>query len=293
MITDDEFTEQFHGAVIRLVLLSHQIPAGWETSAIGSRAFRQQVQVGFRIADRILLPETASDSPQHSLMLLTLPDTTPAADFSAHQPATESLRRWVAAGDPSEDAVPMLIQLQGVLMCVGTNRAAVSGSPERIQSVTGAVLEHFWLQTELQQIEHQTASRWSELEEDTPAAFEWTDAMLARREQLQQRFQTMIIVKAKLARLAPLIESPAAWPPTLASQAAERLREKSRLPDRLQFLRDQLDVFERVYELCGQRMSDFISSRKSHTLEWIIVVLLAFETLLLVVDLLGTLTTTP
>jgi uncharacterized Rmd1/YagE family protein len=45
-----------------------------------------------------------------------------------------------------------------------------------------------------------------------------------------------------------------------------------------------------VYEPCGQRISDFLSSRKSHTLEWVIVVLLACETLLLVVDLLSSLT---
>jgi len=44
--------------------------------------------------------------------------------------------------------------------------------------------------------------------------------------------------------------------------------------------------------LCAQRLSDFTSSRKSHHIEWIIVGLLAFEVLLLVIDLLGTLTDT-
>ncbi len=70
------------------------------------------------------------------------------------------------------------------------------------------------------------------------------------------------------------------------------LREKSRLGDRLQFLREQTEVFETVYELCGQRVSDYVSSRRSHTLEWIIIVLLAFETILLVVDMLGVVTAT-
>lgn len=271
-------------------MLGKHIPDGWESGSIGSRSFRELVQVGFR-------PHQGNESPSQStttktLLLLTLPDTTPSADFSTDQPSTEALRVWVRAGDTSEDSLPMLIQLQGALICVGPDRIAISGASERIHSVTGPALEYFWLQSELQLMEQRTANRWSELEQDTPAAFEVIEPMLERRSQLQQRFQQMISEKAQLARLAPLIECPAAWPPTLATQAAERLREKSRLSDRLQFLRDQQEVFERVYELCGQRLSDFVSSRKSHTLEWIIVVLLAFETLLLAIDLLGTLSGT-
>lgn len=268
-------------------MLGKHISDGWESASIGSRSFRELVHVGFRPQHGI--ESLTQSETTRTLLILTLPDTTPRADFSTDQPSAEALRQWVRAGDVSDESLPMLIQLQGILICVGTDRIAISGAPERIQSVSGAALEYFWLQSELQMIEHRTANRWSELEEDTPAAFEVIEPMLERRSQLQQRFQQMIAEKARLARLAPLIDCPATWPPTLASQAAERLREKSRLSDRLQFLRDQLDVFERVYEPCGQRISDFISSRKSHTLEWIIVVLLAFETLLLAISLLGTL----
>lgn len=290
MTHDTQISQTIPGSVIQIVVLGQRLPDGWESTAIGSRAFRELVRIGFR-------PQPGTESPtlpeeSRTLLLLTLPDKTPNADFSADQPAVESLRAWVRADDSSEESLPMLIQLQGVLICVGRDRIAISGSPDRMQSVTGAALEYFWLQSELQQMELRTAGRWSELEEDTPAAFEVIEPMLERRRQLQRRFQQMISEKARLARLAPLIECPPVWPPTLASQAAERLREKSRLPDRLQFLRDQLEVFERVYEMCGQRISDFISSRKSHTLEWIIVVLLAFETLLLAVDLLSTLSGT-
>ncbi|MEI7702714.1 MAG: hypothetical protein WCK86_23160 [Planctomycetia bacterium] len=181
-----------------------------------------------------------------------------------------------------------MIQLQGVLICAGPGRVAISGVEERIRAVTGAALEFFWLDSEVRRLERVTGERWEELEEDTPAAFELTESLLNRREQLQARFQQMITSKTAVARLAPMIECPATYPPTLSSQAGERLREKSRLGDRLQFLREQVEVFEKVYELCGQRVSDFVSSRKSHLLEWIIIVLLAFETLLLVVDLLGT-----
>ena len=280
------------GASLQAILLAAQLPAGWEPATFGSRLFRSCTSIGTASPERLAEQSAAVQTGSHSLLLLTLPDTTPVADFSLSQPHTEALRLWVAAADSPDDGPAQLIQLQGVLMCVGRSRVAISGTPDRIEAVVGSVVEHCWLQAQVQQLEQQIAGRWQELEQDTPAAFELNEAMLERRQLLQERFGRMIAAKALLARLAPLIDCPAAWPPTLTSQSAERLREKSRLSDRLQLLRDQLEVFERVYEPCGQRISDFLSSRKSHTLEWVIVVLLAFETLLLVVDLLSSLTET-
>jgi len=51
----------------------------------------------------------------------------------------------------------------------------------------------------------------------------------------------------------------------------------------------QLDLFERVYELCGHRASEFTLSRKSLTLEWVIIVLLGAQTILVIIDMLANL----
>ncbi len=279
----------FPGAVIRRVLFSNEIPNGWELVSTGSGAFRRSIRIALAPLGRgDEFGGQSESSGGLTMQLLTLPDASAARDLSSGVATTDALRLWVSAGDSVEGTVPLLIQLQGVLICAGPARIAISGTEERIRAVTGAALEFFWLDSEVRRLERVTGDRWEELEEDTPAAFELTESLLNRRVQLQARFQQMISSKATVARLAPMIECPATYPPTLASQAGERLREKSRLGDRLQFLREQVDVFEKVYELCGQRVSDFVSSRKSHLLEWIIIVLLAFETLLLVVDLLGT-----
>jgi len=280
----------FPDATVRPILLARQIPPGWQQQQIGSPVFRRHINVGFGPPQRLSDRSPATD--QHTVVLLSVPDSATDARYSLQQPAAALLTDWVAETQLEEDGPPQVIQLQGVLMCAGSTRIAVSGSPERMQAVTGAVVEHFWLQSEIRRLEQQTADRWQELEEDTPAAFELTEPLLERRQQLQQRFQLVIAARATLTRLAPLIDCPAVWPPTLASQASERLREKSRLPDRLQILREQLEVYEQVYEQCGQRLSDFSSSRKSQNLEWIIIVLLAAELLLLVVDLLSSLSET-
>ena len=49
---------------------------------------------------------------------------------------------------------------------------------------------------------------------------------------------------------------------------------------RLDFLGQQLEVFEKTYDSCGQRASDFMQSRTGHLLELIIIVLLLTQIIL-------------
>ncbi|MEY3173426.1 MAG: hypothetical protein RLZZ436_1340 [Planctomycetota bacterium] len=285
--------EAISGAIIRHVLLAGRVPEGLEAIDLGSRRLERRVRAAWGSADELRKAlRRAEISEGLTLQLLTLSEPIVGTEYSLDVSALEALRSWASGGGSAMDQPPLLIQLQGVLICVGSDRIGLAGASERIAAVEGATLEYFWLHAEVSGLEQRIDDRWCELDEDTAVAFELSVATLDRREQLRQRFQQMIAAKALLARLAPLIECPVIYPPTLSSQAAERLREKSRLGERLQHLREQLEVFERVYELCGQRMSDFISSRRSHLLEWIIVVLLSFELLLMVIDWLGTLTET-
>ncbi len=288
--------EILSGAVVRHVLLAKQIPQQLELISTGLPGLERHLQAGIgsseQVQEALLQQNAGGGSGGVALQLLTLAETADNAGNAFDLQMLDALRFWVHGDAASAGPAPLLIQLQGVLICAGPQRIALAGTAERMTAVTGATLEFVWLQMEVSRLEQQIDERWPELDEDTPAAFELSAAMLERRERLQRRFQQMIAAKALLARLAPRIHCPVIYPPTLASQAAERLREKSRLSERLEHLSEQLEVFQQVYELCSQRLSDFISSRKSHMLEWIIVVLLTFELLLLALDLLSRLTTT-
>ena len=72
----------------------------------------------------------------------------------------------------------------------------------------------------------------------------------------------------------------------LANQLADRLREKAHVEERGEAVAAQLEVFERIYEMNSQKIGDFAIARQSHALEWIIIVLLATEALLLLLDIL-------
>ncbi|MFM9059640.1 MAG: hypothetical protein ACKOSQ_11045 [Planctomycetaceae bacterium] len=223
---------------------------------------------------------TAGDAtaPAADLTLLVVPAR--AADAEGLAP--EELA-WVEAAGPVQ-----AIAVHGAALAWAAGRAAIRVEPARLDAVRAAVVEFCFHERELRAIEAEVAAGWPEVEADAPLAFEFRDRDADRRRALGERFRRTVSLRARLARLAPHLDRPPLHPPTLASQVGERLRERSRMAERAGFLTGQIEVQERVYDLCGQRSSDWALSRKSTTLEWAIVVLIAIETVLILVDLLAT-----
>ncbi len=194
-------------------------------------------------------------------------------------------RDWVDA--PETSANSLMLTLHGAVVLWRSGRSAILANPERMDSVLDALMEFSFYELHLRKMEGEIGAGWIQLEQDSPLAFDFTDTGLSQRSDLKNRFQRAISLSGQLARLTPQIHHPPVYPPTLRSQVAERLRERTRLTERLEFLGGQLEVFERVYEMCGQRASEFSLARKGHTLEMILILLLSLQTLFLIVDLLS------
>ncbi|MCY2945736.1 MAG: hypothetical protein NT142_14595 [Planctomycetota bacterium] len=194
-------------------------------------------------------------------------------------------RDWVDA--PESSANSLMLTLHGAVVLWRSGRSAILANPERMDSVLDALMEFSFYELHLRKMEGEIGAGWIQLEQDSPLAFDFTDTGLSQRSDLKNRFKRAISLRGQLARVTPQIHHPPVYPPTLRSQVAERLRERTRLTERLEFLGGQLEVFERVYEMCGQRASEFSLARKGHTLEMILILLLALQTLFLIFDLLS------
>lgn len=197
-------------------------------------------------------------------------------------------RAWV---EGESDAAPkgLLISLQGTQILWVPGRAAVLAPAECLPAVRPALVEFSQHEAALRAIEHEVEAGWPDLEADSPLAFDFHEKAAGHREELARRFQRVIGLRSRLARLIPQVHRPLIHPPTLASQISERLRQRTRLIDRLEFIGRQIEVFDHVYEMCSQRASDYRHARKGHTLEMIIIVMLAASVVLQIVDLLSTL----
>ncbi len=213
-------------------------------------------------------------APSAALHVLAVP-TGEAEDGDA----VAAARAWTEEGGAAQ-----FVSLHGAQIVWGAGRAAVLAAPDRLDGATRALLETEFCDAELKHIESALGALWPDLEADGPMAFEFEAPNLRSKRKLAERFRTVLELRARLARLSPLIHLPPMFPPTLASQIGERLRERARMAHRAESLEGQLEVFERVYDGCAQRASELVHARRSHALEWVIIILLLAQTVFVCID---------
>ena len=203
-------------------------------------------------------------------------------------PLTDDLflraRHWVEVTEGPAEIIVHTISLQHATILWQPRRAVIIAGAAQLEKLVVAVARFSVQELELQALESWIADNWQQLATDSPSAFEVDSATVARRTELSKQFQQTINWRARWARLVPDAHQPPIYPPTLASQISERLRERTRLADRVDFVGTQLDVFDRVYDQCAQRVSEFVVAQRGHHLEWVIIILLSFQTVLLLLE---------
>lgn len=199
---------------------------------------------------------------------------------SQSNPASQAARSLIKSA---------LLTLQGAQILWRPSQMVVFAPPERIQSICQAIVEASFYEFELRSIEQTLDAAWDNVQADSPLAFEFNERAIPRREELSKRFQSVLSLRTRFARLSPQILVPHIYPPTLASQIADRLRERTRMPERLELVEGKLETQERIYEMCSQRVSEFMVARTGHHLEWAIIILLLAQTVLIVIEYLSSL----
>jgi hypothetical protein len=197
---------------------------------------------------------------------------------------TEELLAWVLASQPPTAPPPLTITLHGSHVIYGAGCVALLTAAERLDSLLLAVVDFHYHEQQLQKLERAVAASWGQLQADTPLAFAVTVRDLERLESVASQGQNLANVRMQLARLGPHLNRPGTHLSTLANQLGERLRERARVVERLETLAEQLEVSERVYEMASQRLNEFRLSRQEQVLEWTIIILLATQTLLLLLE---------
>lgn len=223
-----------------------------------------------------------SADPQVTLHLLLVPCEDDEQPEWAHVLRDALKERFAAPGAPCT-----VLQLPGAVLAHSERALAVCAPAELLAQTARAALEGACVVQELHEIETAIDVGWGPMEQVAPLAFEFDERSLERRSELSARFVALIGLRSRLARLSPRVLAPPVYPPTLASQVGERLRERLRLQERLEAAGARLEAQERVFELCSQRLTEFSLARRGHTLEWIIIVLLAGQTVLWILDVLG------
>ena len=256
------------------------LPAGLPA---GSTIERIQFESGTFEILQVPVPETEPSS-----LAAAEAATGPAATATAW--VTEQLAAPDAATESragSATSPVVAVPLYGCHVVWARGRGAVIGSTARLPLLGAALADFARCEDRLCKAEQQAAGLLDAANADAPLAFNLGDRSLGRQPEFAARFGETVDLRRRLALLAPTVHAPPVHPPTLGSQLAERLRDRTRLPDRLELVTERVEIAGDVYEACGQRASDLAIARRQIGLEWAIVVLLVIQTALIVVELLS------
>jgi hypothetical protein len=226
----------------------------------------------------------AGSAETHRLRLITVNPQRDDADWLARH--FESIQAQPTHTPTKTRTV--LLTFQGVQILWRRDQVIIDAPADRVERVSLAIIDATTHELTLESLESEVDSHWDDVRSDAPLAFEFHERAVPRREQLFHRFQSLVEARVAYAKLVPQIIVPYVHPPTLTSQIGERLRERLRMPERLELLDQKLAAQERVYELCSHRVSEFMVARKGHQLEWVIILLLLMQSVLLLVEYLGT-----
>lgn len=278
----------------------NELPPGCESIVLGfAKGDCQGQMVWLDLADSggnkiVLLSKTPlTKLPELSVAANQLQVITIAQSPGGNQDLVLRLQaQFESQSNPVSQAARSLIKsalltLQGAQILWRPSQMIVFAPPERMQSICQAIVEASFYEFELRSIEQALDAAWDNVQADSPLAFEFNERAISRREELSKRFQSVLALRTRFARLSPQILVPHIYPPTLASQIADRLRERTRMPERLELVEGKLETQERIYEMCSQRVSEFMVARTGHHLEWAIIILLLAQTVLIVIEYLS------
>jgi hypothetical protein len=197
------------------------------------------------------------------------------------QDAKQGLAEWADTRGPSDSQSPTYVRYRGVELLWRPGRAVLLCDPEQVDVLLPAVVEFAHYEAELRRIEQEIAVAWTEVEQDKALAFDVTPADLQRSGGVGARMEQTFGRRIRFARIESHLGSPDTRLPLAAQKLGEELREKTALDARAEIVDGQLEVFEHIYEMASQRMGEFKAARQGHIMEWVIIVLLGAEALLM------------
>jgi len=163
-------------------------------------------------------------------------------------------------------------------------RAVVQASPADCKSALPPLIHFAFYEGELRKLEQAVVPFEATANADVAHAYEMTAAHRQHWDRLYRTMEQLYRLRLQFARLEPHLDGPAPALPRQARQLFARLARKAQVAARLEALGNRLETCEDLYEGAVDRITDFKAYRKGNWLEIAIVLLLALETVLLLVQ---------
>jgi hypothetical protein len=143
-----------------------------------------------------------------------------------------------------------------------------------------AVVDFAFHEHELHRLEAEIDADWPVAQADLPLMHHVCRTEVAREAAVAQRGTEVALRRLRCARPETGLFTPSATLGEGARELGEALREESDLETRMEILDGRVETFEYIYELAGQRISDYRHFRREYAVEIVIAVILAIEAVL-------------
>jgi hypothetical protein len=162
---------------------------------------------------------------------------------------------------------------------------AISG--DAVHSALAEVVNFAVGEEVLCELESAVDCGWSELDRDAELAYRVEGLDRTRDTELRERALSTMRRRLLFMRWEPLWLGTAMQSGSGMRRLGEVLREEAEREDRCATLDGRIESAEYVYELVGQRAGEFRHAREGYWIECLIVVLLAAELVVMLLEYLG------
>jgi hypothetical protein len=216
--------------------------------------------------------------PLDRLDLLILPE-------NKSRQSQEQIERWLAAPNHPDAPQPTVVRLKAGVIHWRPGRAAIQASTKSADEILPGLIDFAYYEAELRRMETELEPIEAASRADVTLAYDVRHADRTQWPRLKSTMELLYTMRLSFAQLEPRLNIPPQSLENVARKVFSRLAVRSGAEDRLTAFSDRLETCQDLYEGAIDRATDSRWYRKGNRLEIAIVVLLAGETILLLLDL--------
>jgi hypothetical protein len=216
--------------------------------------------------------------PEDGFLVMTISPGEFRSGGAEQAMATRQADEWIRSGAQGQPVIRNTVDGGWVLYSPG--RAVICAPQQNVRDIEVALADVQFHDLQLRKLEHEIAADWDKAQNHIPLAHR-TD--LKRAGELATMTHNTLSRRMRCARIEPGLLAPLLPASDGARKLGERLREQLEIEGRLETLDGQIEVYEDLYELANQRLSDYSHFFREMIVEVLIVVLLALEVGMMVI----------
>ncbi len=197
----------------------------------------------------------------------------------------QKVEAWISGPPGGMQGQLLDVTLRSERVVWRPGQAIIIGAGENAHELLQGVLHFAFHEGELRKLEREIAAQWPVAESDIELTHGVGFGQLSRRKHVNAMTHATTLRRMRFARLEPHLEKASAQLPGAARRLVSELTLQAETSDRLGYLDDRLEVYEDLYELANDRLSEFSYFHKEFWLEILIVFLLIAEVVIMLMEL--------